>query len=729
MRIKIERPLTIGRLKEIGIIQPCPALAPLDPAGDWQALYRAWNSSGFEEPGTLPGYLRLRKSSAADGQTFLLEVEQVFRDEPAQLHRVTAAVTCLNSPLATPLKWEMTSAFTDAAGHPLAGLTQQENARVTESGLEVNLNGRRFVRPLRGTLASDWGLMEAVQRLPFAAGAPLAFTLLEGLGAAKEDQQLVYRGRAPFGAESGYPHVHCFQHLGRGIIPFEYWVADDHRLLAAISGGRAFLLDELIVRESFPGLMPAGDTAPAPAAAPQPARRPTRPPKKDRPNILFILTDQQHADTIRAAGCPHLQTPALDRLCAEGLRFRESYCSHPICSPSRSTLFTGRMPSETGVWLNGKAGGAVREDIPNLGQWFSGRSDYAAVYAGKWHVPECHTDRIPGFRVICSGTEHMGNVSDPIVARACEAYLREPRGARPFLLVASLIQPHDICQWLHLNIRNPAALRYPPLEAELPALPANFNFDPREPAAVAWLRGIQQPALGAWTESQWRYYLWHYYRHVEMVDAEIARILQALDETGLADDTLVVLTSDHGEGLAHHQLVRKDFLYEAAAKVPLIARLPGEIPPGAADGEHLVSGLDILPTLCDFAGIPSPALTTARSLRPLLKRETAPWRSALVVETSARAQSTGDARETGRMLRSQRYKYIRYFNDPQEQLFDLETDPGETQNLAATAGNEAVLAEHRRLLREWERQLEHAPTTMDLRNLWSTIGTAEQPPA
>src|SRR5690606_26519375 len=137
-----------------------------------------------------------------------------------------------------------------------------------------------------------------------------------------------------------------------------------------------------------------------------------------------------------------------------------------------------------------------------------------------------------------------------------------------------------------------------------------------EPSRVAALRASQQPAQGKWTEDQWRYYLWSYYRQVEMVDAEIGRVLTALEESGLADNTLVVLTSDHGEGMGEQQMVRKDFLYESAVRVPLVARLPRRIPAGRRLSRTLTSGLDLMPTFCEYAGVEAPpGLAHARSLR------------------------------------------------------------------------------------------------------------------
>jgi arylsulfatase A-like enzyme len=449
----------------------------------------------------------------------------------------------------------------------------------------------------------------------------------------------------------------------------------------------------------------------------------TRSHRSAPPNILIVLTDQQHTNTISAAGCPHVQTPSLDRLVCGGTRISQSYCTHPVCSPSRSSLFTGRMPTETGVWINGVRGGHIIPSIPNMGQWFSQNSDYEVVYAGKWHVPECHTYRIPGFRVISSGLDHRGDVSDTLVSRASEAFLRNRSSSRPFLLVVSLLQPHDICQWLQINTNDQTELRYPQIRAELPELPENWDFDPSEPESHMLLRErTQQSAAGQWGELQWRFYMWNYYRLVEMVDAEIGRILQALDDTNQTDDTLIVFTSDHGEGLAHHRMVRKDFLYDEAVRVPLVFSWPTHIDGGAVDDSHLVSGLDLMPTVCDFAGIEPPAGVKGISLRPLLEhRHVDEWREFVVADVSSRALTTGNPAHTGRMVRSQRYKYVKYYCDTIEQLFDIESDPGETVNLAQEPAYRGVVESHREMLRQWERSLEPAPHTREVSQLWRSV--------
>ncbi|MFQ6035855.1 MAG: sulfatase [Sedimentisphaerales bacterium] len=434
------------------------------------------------------------------------------------------------------------------------------------------------------------------------------------------------------------------------------------------------------------------------------ARQKHRPKPK---NILIIITDQQHIDTIAAGGCRHVLTPALDQLKTSGVSFAQSYSSNPLCSPARSSIFTGRTSSEAAVHVNGRS---IRSDIPNLGQWFLQETSCETVYAGKWHLPRTYTSNIPGFTVINTGIGGFGYLCDTIVSQACAAFLRNRSRSKPFLMVASFLQPHDICEWLRLNMENPEQLRYPELAGELPELPGNFEFDENEPKTIRQRRAGNEPFRGKdkWNKEHWRYYRWSYYRHIEQVDAEIGRVLQALEDYDYANNTLVLLTSDHGEGLAHHQMVRKNSFYDESARVPLLFSWPGHIMDNRTNIAHLVSGLDITPTLCDYAGIKAPANMRGVSLRALLEGNGGLSRDFIVSEVSS---------NTGRMVRTERYKYVTYKGDSVDQLFDMRNDPGETKNLAISLQYASTVKEHQKLLKDWERRLD-VPANVPNTDAW-----------
>jgi arylsulfatase A-like enzyme len=193
-------------------------------------------------------------------------------------------------------------------------------------------------------------------------------------------------------------------------------------------------------------------------------------------------------------------------------------------------------------------------------------------------------------------------------------------------------------------------------------------------------------------EKDWRIYRWIYCRLTERVDRHIGRILAGLREAGLEKNTLVIFTSDHGNMDAAHKLASKELFYEEAVRVPLIVRQKG-VTAGATNTTHLVStGLDILPTLCDYAGTKPPAHVLGRSLRRMAEgRPAGEWRTCV-------ASENGQCR----MIRSARYKYTVYpRGDNREFLVDMLNDPGEMRNLANDRRFEEVLGRHRHLLREW----------------------------
>jgi arylsulfatase A-like enzyme len=415
------------------------------------------------------------------------------------------------------------------------------------------------------------------------------------------------------------------------------------------------------------------------------------------PNIVFIFTDQQHIDTISALGCRDIHTPGMDRLAREGVSFTQSYCPSPVCGPCRAAVYSGRMPSEIGVTTNGD-----RPDpaIPLMGDWFRDHGGYETLYMGKWHVPQYITSKVPGFEVLFCGNGGPGTLADSSYTFAAESFFKNYSGSKPFIMAINYMQPHDICEWLRLNRLGHDALPFPELESQLPDLPGNFTIPELEPEMVAERRRRNEGAYTGWDDMHWRYYRWAYYRHVEMVDAEIQRVIQGLETSRHCENTLIVFSSDHGEGMGHHMTVRKSLLYDQTARVPLILHWPGRIRRNHVNRKDLVSGVDILPTLCDFAGIPAPPKHRGRSLRPFLESDGKAGHDFITSEISG---------NRGQMFRTGRYKYITYHDDPVEQLFDMETDPGETQNLARDSRFTSALEDHRAGFKDWVQSLDVSP--------------------
>ncbi len=407
-----------------------------------------------------------------------------------------------------------------------------------------------------------------------------------------------------------------------------------------------------------------------------------------RPNVLILMTDQQTQAALSAHGNPYLKTPAMDSLVRRGVSFLQTYSPYPLCSPARSSWMTGRMPHETGVRHNGRQ---VAKGIPMMGEAFA-KAGYQTVYGGKWHLGK----QVNGFDVI-AGHSNLGKAMDEPLASACVKYL-EARPKQPFLLAASFLNPHDICQWIRDHEgthRDARTLEYPPA-------PANMAADPDEPEYMQAHRttGYNSMSEGVataskWQRDDWRRYLHGYYRMVEDVDRQIGRVLTALEKSGLAENTLVAFTSDHGEGMGGHRWVQKVAFYEEPVKVPLVFAGAGVARRGVQDERTLASGVDLMPTVCDFAGIRGEF--TGVRLRPAITGgELA--RKFVVSELS----EYGAEGRQGRMVRGERYKYVAFNGGKRpEQLFDLELDAGENLNLAAQPGSAGLLREHRALLRDW----------------------------
>ncbi len=417
-----------------------------------------------------------------------------------------------------------------------------------------------------------------------------------------------------------------------------------------------------------------------------------------RPNILLILTDQQYAGAMSCTGNPDLHTPAMDSLAETGVRFERAYCTQPLCSPARASLITGLMPHQAGVTGNNQE---IEADLRGreLGRWFE-EAGYDCAYAGKWHIPSSSLSEGHGFRA-------LGPIDDADLPRQCSEFLDRERN-RPFLLVASFVNPHDICQWARSQPLPRGAIEGGSTE-DCPDLPPNFSTPPFEPEVLRTVLASNMALHPGrdWPDEHWRHYRHAYYRLVEKVDGLIGEVLHALRESGLEEETLIVFSSDHGDGHGAHKWNQKTALYEECVRIPLIVSYRGVTAAGGVDDVHLVSnGLDLLPTLCDYAGIDPPEGLPGLSLRSLADEEEAKaWRDELVLETELGYAISGPTHTKARALLTDRYKYCIYpLGRYREQLIDMKADPGEMVNLAYSSRYRHVLVEHRSRLARWSRE-------------------------
>lgn len=432
----------------------------------------------------------------------------------------------------------------------------------------------------------------------------------------------------------------------------------------------------------------------------------------DHPNILLIMTDQQQARMMSCAGNKWLKTPALDSLASRGVRFERSYCANPVCVPSRFSMQTGVLPSRIGMDRNN-----TRTPVPDtllqnaIGNVFR-RGGYKTVYGGKVHLPGAGIEAY-GYEQYINRNEREG------LAESAVEFLNQKQ-EQPFLLWVSFINPHDICYNAidaYSLAQNPnrrlgntmerqaltEALQIPTgmsrdefFSTVCPPLPSNFEIPENEPVPVResdW-RAFRKYVEQNWSEEDWRMHRWAYARLTERVDGQIGHVLDALHENGLDSNTVVVFLSDHGDMDASHRLEHKSMPYEEAMNVPLIISGPGITLQGSVVRTNMIStGLDLIPTLCDFAGIEAPSGLAGRSVKPLTlsPNEPVPWRNTLVIEN-----------EISRILISENYKYAVYDHGEQrELLIDIKADPGEMNNLASDKRYLDVVASHRLLLRQW----------------------------
>ena len=417
-----------------------------------------------------------------------------------------------------------------------------------------------------------------------------------------------------------------------------------------------------------------------------------------RPNIIYFYTDQQNSKMMSCAGNTWLETPAMDYIAQNGIRFTRAYTTNPVCSPARVSLMTGRFPG----YFKDKNGNPVKENvgsmrIPGVTEEVQNstiasylkKAGYHLVYGGKEHLPQSLTPAALGFEDITD------NERDELAEKSAEFIASKPE--EPYFLIVSLINPHDIC---YMAIRDFAetdhekmllergetelatldeALKWPEgiseddfYEHYCPPLPPNFEPQEDEPEAITWRvnkRNFQKNARDHYTEKDWRRHRWAYSRLTEEVDRQIQIVLDALKESGQEENTLVLFSSDHGDLDGAHRLEHKSFLYEESANIPFLAMWKGHIPASQVDSVHLISnGLDLLPTLCDYAGIDGRSDPRGMSLRPLFEGKDVEWRSSLGVES-----------EVGNMVvDSEGYKYIRYnVAGIEEYLMDLNKDPYE----------------------------------------------------
>lgn len=376
-----------------------------------------------------------------------------------------------------------------------------------------------------------------------------------------------------------------------------------------------------------------------------------------RPNVLFLLTDDQRADTIRALGCPAIRTPALDTLAERGFSFTSAYCfgsnAPAVCRPSRNMLMSGRTYFR---WEGPYASG----EEPNLPVSMR-QAGYATYHYGKrGNTALLIQDKFETSKYLKDDAARTDGEPGKAIIDDAIAFIRNGRDERPFFMLLAFANPHDprIAARHYLDLYERERIPLPP--NYLPVHPFdNGEMTVRDELLAPWPR----------TESEIRRHLHEYYASITGLDHHIGRLLQALREEKLYDNTIIVFTSDNGLAIGSHGLMGKQSVYEHSARVPLILAGP-RIPKGCSDA--FVYLMDLYPTLCEMAGTGVPEGLDGRSLAPVIQR-----RSDSVRDTAFYAY-----RDVQRAVRSGRWKLIRYPRINRSQLFDLQADPHEMRDLA-----------------------------------------------
>ncbi len=424
---------------------------------------------------------------------------------------------------------------------------------------------------------------------------------------------------------------------------------------------------------------------------------------KKQPNILFIITDQQTASAMSCANNPWLKTPSIDRLANHGVRFTRAYCSQPLCGPSRSAILTGMYPHQLNASINlPEKQGFWSRDIKILGTYMK-EAGYETGYVGKWHLP------IPAEDKEHHGFDYITNTKrrdwqDASIPADCGDFLKKEH-ENPFFLVASFINPHDICEWARGQKLRMDEINNAPEPEDCPPLPDNLEIPENEPVFLREMHlksPRQYPTVG-WEDQRWRQYKWAYYRLVEQVDKYIGRVLESLERHGHLENTVIIFTSDHGDGVGAHRLNQKQALYEEASNIPLII---SHLTKGKkkTDTQTLVNiGMDLLPTFCDYAGLDKASVLKGRSLKLMVDGQAKTGR--LIFLETEFAEGSKSFGISGRAVLDDRYKYIIYSEGhKRDQLFDLKNDPGEMNDLSENENYKAIKARFIQALKKWQKE-------------------------
>ena len=442
-------------------------------------------------------------------------------------------------------------------------------------------------------------------------------------------------------------------------------------------------------------------------------------------NVLLLVSDDlcTHLSTY---GDPLVKTPNVDRLAARGVKFEHAYCQYPLCNPSRASFLTGLRPDTTRVYDNAIQ---FRQNVPDaqtIGQTFQ-KAGYFVARVGKLYhygVPaqigtnglddapswaERYNPKgrdIDDFNMIerieltkegkaeWGKTENLNQLGATLSRLAADGTdeeqtdgkianetitLLEKHAAGPFFLACGFFRPHTpyVAPKKYYDM-------YPLDKIQLPAIPANYNAT--IPAPALQLKKVEE----AMTDTQRKEAIQAYFAATSFMDAQLGRVLDALDRLKLTDKTIVVFISDHGYHLYEHHAWQKMTLFENVAHVPLIISAPGK--PAGKSSARIVELLDLHPTLADLAGIPVAPKAEGKSLRPLVENPAAAWDKPALTQVQR-------GKFMGYTLRTEKWRYTEWDGGAKgSELYDEENDPQELKNLAQTPEFKETVEKQKALL-------------------------------
>jgi arylsulfatase A-like enzyme len=408
---------------------------------------------------------------------------------------------------------------------------------------------------------------------------------------------------------------------------------------------------------------------------------------RKQPHVVFLFADDQRADTIAALGNPHIKTPTLDALVRRGMVFRNAYClgsnSGAVCLPSRNMLLSGR----TYFRWKGPQAEPDKANFPT--------SLKAAGYETYHHGKRGNTS--PAIQALFDHNQYVNDSVDrtngepgrEIVDRAIE-FLRSREPSKPVFMYLAFSNPHD---------PRVAAQKYMEMY-DRSKIPLPKNYLPLHPFNNGE-QFVRDELLARFprTEDEVKKHLHDYYATITAFDGHMGRLLAAMQELKMYDDTIFIFSADHGLAIGSHGLFGKQNLYEDGMKPPLVFAGPG-IPQGETAALSYLH--DIFPTVCDLVGTKVPEGLDGKSLKPVIEGKSPGVRDTLFLSY----------REVQRAIRDSRWKLIRYPQVNVTQLFDLQSDPHETKNLAAEPAQAERIAALTTELTRWQKELgDGAPLT------------------